>query len=335
MLITYLVVDVCILERETGPCLERLLRFAYDPKSGDCHLFVYGGCKGNGNNFASKRDCLRVCKPRTTENRTADCFPERVKGGRTRCSGTIGYNFKTNNCENVVNGCFHTARECEQACVSKWPPEVPEMRPPSTTSTTTTTATSSTTTTASTTKPAITTTTSTLTTPSVPTTTITTTTVESTTSATTLTTREPIATPSSTTTRTSSTFISSPITSTSSSITPTTEPATTSAGMGIKYAVGIHRQDLCIQSGLKGGCSAHWGYRYNATIDACQWHKTGGCFTNEQECSEACIKRTQTIESKPITTTIPATTSAELTTSTSTPTPTSSKSMGSYLEYHE
>ena len=28
---------------------------------GRCKLFVYGGCKGNGNNFLSEIDCLQQC----------------------------------------------------------------------------------------------------------------------------------------------------------------------------------------------------------------------------------------------------------------------------------
>lgn len=44
---------------ETGPCRAMYPKFAFDGK--ECVTFMYGGCMGNENNFASKTDCRAEC----------------------------------------------------------------------------------------------------------------------------------------------------------------------------------------------------------------------------------------------------------------------------------
>ncbi|VDP01237.1 unnamed protein product [Heligmosomoides polygyrus] len=36
-------------------------RYGYDANKGKCVLFEYGGCKGNANNFETRRDCKMKC----------------------------------------------------------------------------------------------------------------------------------------------------------------------------------------------------------------------------------------------------------------------------------
>ena len=38
-----------------------MTRYYYDPDSNGCRAFVYGGCEGNGNNFATDDLCFRLC----------------------------------------------------------------------------------------------------------------------------------------------------------------------------------------------------------------------------------------------------------------------------------
>ncbi|XP_078097981.1 actinia tenebrosa protease inhibitors-like isoform X2 [Mustelus asterias] len=45
----------------TGPCRAAFPRWNYDASRKTCEEFTYGGCLGNGNNFVSKEDCLKVC----------------------------------------------------------------------------------------------------------------------------------------------------------------------------------------------------------------------------------------------------------------------------------
>ncbi|KAF8567654.1 hypothetical protein P879_07395 [Paragonimus westermani] len=51
----------CLLPIEPGPCLAFFRRFAYDADSEQCIEFIYGGCGGNKNKFASLEECESQC----------------------------------------------------------------------------------------------------------------------------------------------------------------------------------------------------------------------------------------------------------------------------------
>lgn len=50
----------CSLEPDAGPCTGRKIQWFYD-KDGVCKQFYYGGCRGNGNRFNTKKDCEIKC----------------------------------------------------------------------------------------------------------------------------------------------------------------------------------------------------------------------------------------------------------------------------------
>jgi hypothetical protein len=52
---------VCALQPETGPCRASLPRWAFDVAAASCKEFVYGGCRGNANNFVSQQACEAAC----------------------------------------------------------------------------------------------------------------------------------------------------------------------------------------------------------------------------------------------------------------------------------
>ncbi|MBN3310846.1 TFPI1 inhibitor, partial [Amia calva] len=53
--------EACSLEKDSGICLGRLLKFYYDKELKTCKSFIYGGCQGNGNRFETKEECRETC----------------------------------------------------------------------------------------------------------------------------------------------------------------------------------------------------------------------------------------------------------------------------------
>ncbi|VDK19618.1 unnamed protein product [Anisakis simplex] len=53
--------NVCEHPIEIGECSGVFMRFAYDKVNNECRQFTYGGCGGNGNNFATLADCRAKC----------------------------------------------------------------------------------------------------------------------------------------------------------------------------------------------------------------------------------------------------------------------------------
>ncbi|CAM4614137.1 kunitz-type protease inhibitor 2 isoform X2 [Lepidochelys kempii] len=54
--------ESCAAPRLTGPCRAAFPRWYYDPAAQACKQFVYGGCKGNKNNYLQEELCLRQCR---------------------------------------------------------------------------------------------------------------------------------------------------------------------------------------------------------------------------------------------------------------------------------
>ena len=48
--------------KDEGSCRAMLERFYFDKRDGQCKEFIYGGCKGNENNFKDMEECEKQCK---------------------------------------------------------------------------------------------------------------------------------------------------------------------------------------------------------------------------------------------------------------------------------
>jgi len=51
----------CSLPLKEGPCNAKFYRFFYNLQTKRCSVFVYGGCRGNNNNFESAEECQNAC----------------------------------------------------------------------------------------------------------------------------------------------------------------------------------------------------------------------------------------------------------------------------------
>lgn len=57
----YSIPDSCSLEPVTGPCRAMQRKYFFNETSGKCEMFIYGGCRGNKNNFSSEEECKTYC----------------------------------------------------------------------------------------------------------------------------------------------------------------------------------------------------------------------------------------------------------------------------------
>ncbi|GFS01048.1 pancreatic trypsin inhibitor [Elysia marginata] len=52
----------CYRSPGTGPCKAYFPRYFYNATAGECMTFVYGGCMGNNNRFATAEECMTACQ---------------------------------------------------------------------------------------------------------------------------------------------------------------------------------------------------------------------------------------------------------------------------------
>ena len=53
--------NICLLPRVAGPCYAYFPRYFYNSLTKRCERFIYGGCRGNANNFVTIQQCQRQC----------------------------------------------------------------------------------------------------------------------------------------------------------------------------------------------------------------------------------------------------------------------------------
>ncbi|KAK8759647.1 hypothetical protein V5799_002722, partial [Amblyomma americanum] len=109
----------CLEPKNTGPCQAYFPRYYFNNATKTCEEFIYGGCRGNGNNFAT----LQECQSRCDSSKDSACLELRYPGS---CKGYFPryyFNKNTNTClQFIYGGCqgngnnFETLQECQSRC---------------------------------------------------------------------------------------------------------------------------------------------------------------------------------------------------------------------------
>ena len=84
--------DICLLPRVTGPCRARIPRYFYNNATKRCEGFIYGGCRGNKNNFRTQKECEKQCRSSQDPCAQVRCSANntcRVILGTARCIPTL------------------------------------------------------------------------------------------------------------------------------------------------------------------------------------------------------------------------------------------------------
>ncbi|XP_065722468.2 papilin isoform X4 [Drosophila suzukii] len=121
----------CFLAPEPGNCYENETRWFYNSQEGLCDEFIFTGCGGNANNYASEEECQSECHDAQTT-----CALPPVRGRCSDLSRRWFYDERSGGChEFEFSGCrgnrnnFVSESACLSFCRSQGPVE-PEPQPP-------------------------------------------------------------------------------------------------------------------------------------------------------------------------------------------------------------
>ncbi len=133
--------ETCALPPDPGPCDGAFPRWFFNPATGQCEMFTYGGCRGNANNFLTREDCEASCpaggmgfrcdcerstdrcepddsgvrcRPVECPDATEECLPTRAVCGPDGCHVTDCDCRSPNSCHLVLGTA--NVPDCEGAC---------------------------------------------------------------------------------------------------------------------------------------------------------------------------------------------------------------------------
>ncbi|CDW57127.1 Kunitz BPTI domain containing protein [Trichuris trichiura] len=113
----------CELPAKKGPCRAAFTKYYYNKDTKQCETFIYGGCKGNANNFETIEECQKSCPEKEEEQGGNPCELPAKKGPCRAAFTKYYYNKDTKQCETFIyGGCkgnannFETIEECQESC---------------------------------------------------------------------------------------------------------------------------------------------------------------------------------------------------------------------------
>jgi hypothetical protein len=95
---------ICRLPIASGDCLAYMPSWGFDTATQRCVPFVYGGCEGNANRFASATDCVAQCGGDI-------CQPQAAEGVGP-CDALLGIKWNGTTCV-VISGCSCAGPDCD------------------------------------------------------------------------------------------------------------------------------------------------------------------------------------------------------------------------------
>ncbi|XP_055022592.1 kunitz-type protease inhibitor 2 [Boleophthalmus pectinirostris] len=129
--------ELCAAPLVVGPCRAAFPRWFFNVSSGNCERFIYGGCKGNKNNYNSEEQCTHTCaqvKVQQSKKQIPKTEPEDDNGacsaapdsGPCRAAFSMFYfDPQTQSCKKFIyGGCrgnenrYNNENECMEQCVS-------------------------------------------------------------------------------------------------------------------------------------------------------------------------------------------------------------------------
>ena len=107
----------CASKPVTGPCKDHIQRYYFDKEKHVCKKFIYGGCRGNGNNYKTKQECFDTCGDCSSEPDTGPCRASTPRFYFDQDHETCK-KFTYGGCDGNNNN-FHTKKSCSKACKAK------------------------------------------------------------------------------------------------------------------------------------------------------------------------------------------------------------------------
>ncbi|XP_056150754.1 kunitz-type protease inhibitor 1-like isoform X2 [Lampris incognitus] len=75
----------CVVPRKVGVCRGAFPRWFFNTASASCEKFMFGGCKGNSNNYLSRGECADACEGVTASSERRITLPAQAEQCGTPC----------------------------------------------------------------------------------------------------------------------------------------------------------------------------------------------------------------------------------------------------------